>query len=99
MEQTLMDSKVEPKEEKAKDGTLDGTQEKAESDGMIQSSERAKEKECRATATTVVNPATLQGSAPTHRKEKERERASKERAGTVENKATERKTAQVCQKG
>ena len=99
MRKARMDSKAVPKEEKAKAGTLDGTQEKAEKDGMINTSKRAKEKECRATATTVVNPATLQGSAPIHRKEKERERASKERAGTVESKATERKTAQAHQKG
>ena len=64
---------------------------------MINTSKRAKEKECRATATTVVNPATLQGSDPIH--QKEGGEASKERAGTVESKATERKTDQAHQKG
>ena len=99
MRKARMDSKAVPKEEKAKAGTLDGTQEKAEKDGTIHTSRRAKEKECRATATTVANLATLQGSVPIHPKEKEREKESKERAGPVESKASERKTAQVHQKG
>ena len=91
MRKVRTDSKVVLKAEKAKAGTLDGTPEKAEKDGMINTSKKAKEKECRETATTVASPAI-------HRKEKEKGKASKERAGIAENKATERKIARALQK-